>query len=90
MAARGLPLSVGGREVPCESGRTGEVLDPSTGEVARRARVPARLRELLESGRAELAHGMEGGTCDTRTKTLTTRRPAPDEKAPSLAMPADG
>ena len=32
-----LPLWIGGKEVPSTSGRTGEVFDPSTGQVTRRA-----------------------------------------------------
>ena len=32
-----LPLWIGGKEVPSQSGRSGEVFDPSTGQVTRRA-----------------------------------------------------
>jgi malonate-semialdehyde dehydrogenase (acetylating)/methylmalonate-semialdehyde dehydrogenase len=37
MSAPVLPLWIGGKEVPSSSGRAGEVFDPATGEVVRRA-----------------------------------------------------
>ena len=37
MSASVLPLWIGGKEVHSQSGRTGDVFDPSTGEVVRRA-----------------------------------------------------
>jgi malonate-semialdehyde dehydrogenase (acetylating)/methylmalonate-semialdehyde dehydrogenase len=86
MANHTLPLWIDGKKVPSNSGRTGDVFDPATGQVIRRApfasreevgaavaaaraafpgwrdtpplkraRILARLRDLLEANREELA-----------------------------------
>jgi len=42
MAVPVLPLWIGGKEVPSQSGRSGDVFDPATGEVVRRAPFASR------------------------------------------------
>ncbi len=51
-----LPLWIGGKEVPSTSGRTGDVFDPATGEVRRRAPFasPAEVGSAVEAARAAL------------------------------------
>ena len=50
-----LPLWIGGREVHSGSGRTGDVFDPSTGEVIRRAPF-ANAAEVGQAVGATLTH----------------------------------
>ncbi len=56
MTAPVLPLWIGGKEVPSSSGRTGEVFDPSTGEVTRLAPFasPAEVGQAVAAARTAL------------------------------------
>ena len=56
MTATVLPLWIGGREIPSRSGRSGDVFDPATGQVVRRAPLAsaAEVGEAVAAARAAL------------------------------------